>query len=302
MERLVRGGWDELESAVVVYGEPAIAPETRASVRCHFLRSDPNGVPRLAALARQLADQVIHYCIPRSELLKAQAEAPDRSAAAVTRLARQAARLFTQTQVKTGEGAEMLLYALLEKELGVPQVLSKMTLKTSTEMQIHGADGVHAKLLDNGDLALYWGEAKMYESIAGAMSDCMSSLEPYLTGQANEQDVFLLRHYADTGNAALTERLLQYFDDGSILSANVEMRGACLIGFSHSDYPQLPRDLVNVQEQIDEALGGWVSSVATRVQNRSMHTYEIEVFLVPVPSVQDFRDAVKRELGIPVTL
>lgn len=210
------------------------------------------------------------------------------------------ARLFTQTQVKTGEGAELLLYALLEKGLQIPQVLSKMSLKTSTEMQYHGADGVHAKLLENGDLAVYWGEAKLYESVVKAMTDCMDSIAPYLTGSAYEQDVFLIRHYVDTGNAEVTARLLEYFNDQSILSANVEMRGACLIGFVHEEYPALPRQEEAVKAELDEALAGWAKSMKSRLENRSLTKHAIEVFFFPMPSVEEFRRAIKAELRIEV--
>lgn len=298
VQALVRGDWDEVESSLVTYGEPIAVEGTQSTVRCHFLRSDPLGNPRLKTLAQQLAQQIIYYCIPRTEIEKVRALPFDRQIPEITRLANDAARLFTQTQLKTGEGAEALLYALLEKGLRIPQVLSKMSLKTSTEMQYHGADGVHAKLLDNGDLAVYWGEAKLYESVAQAMTDCMDSIAPYLSGTAHEQDVFLIRHYADTGNAEVTARLLEYFNDNSILSANVEMRGACLIGFVHEDYPSLPRDEAAVKEQIDAALAAWVRSTKTRLENRSLTKHNIEVFFFPMPSVQDFRQAVKAELRI----
>lgn len=302
LARIVRGGWDEIESSVVEFGSATPVDGTRATLRCHFLRSDPNGRARLESMARQLADQVVHYCIPRSELIEAQSLPPDRVGPAVTRLARQAAKLFTQTQLKTGEGAELLLYVLLEKQLGIPQVLSKMSLKTNTEVQYHGADGVHARLLENGDLALYWGEAKMYENVSDAMSDCMDSLAPYLLGNAHEQDVYLIRHFADTGLELLTATLLEYFEDGSLKSADVEMRGACLIGFSHENYPSLPREFEAVREEIDAMVLKWQKALSIRLKNRGLERFVIEVFFVPVPSAQGFRDAIKRELGIPVTV
>ncbi len=298
--RIVRGGRDELQSTVMDFGDPAELDGTRTTVRCHYLISDPNGRPRIEALARQLADQIVHYCVPRSAIAEAQALPPDRSLPATNRLARDAAKLFTQSQVKTGEGAELLLYMLLEKQLQIPQVLSKMSLKTSREMQYHGADGVHAQLLENGDLAMYWGEAKLYESVKAAMTDCLKSLGPYLVGDAHEQDVFLVRHFADTGNELLTERLLEFFDDNSAKSAHVEMRGACLIGFDHAEYPVLPRDTDIARDVLASSLAKWQKTFRTKVKNKKLDKFVIEVFFVPVPDVQQLRDAIKRELGIPV--
>lgn len=297
--RLVRGGWDELESSMVTVGVPTELKDTRTTVRINFLRSDPNGRPRLDALARQLADQLVHFCIPRKAILAAQTQSPDRQVPEIARMARQAASLFTQTQVKTGEGSELLLYAMLEKQLGIPQVLSKMSLKTNTEMHVHGTDGVHAKLLDDGDLALYWGESKMYDSVADAMADALDSLKPFLTGEAHEQDVFLIRHYADLGDPELTARLLEYFDDRLIQSAHVEMRGACLMGFSHDSYPQLPKQLEEMEAELEQHRSDWSTSVRTRVRNRSLDACVLEIFLVPVPSAADFRAAIRRAMGLP---
>ena len=300
VQRLVRGGWDEVESSIVTYGAPIPVKGTRSTVRCHFLRSDASGVPRLKVLAQQLANQIVNYCIPRTEIQKVWQLSQDRQIPEITRMAKEASRLFTQTQVKTGEGAELLLYALLEKELQIPQILSKRSLKTSTEMQYHGADGVHVKLLDNGDLAVYWGEAKLYESVTRAMTDCMDSIAPYLLGTAHEQDIFLIRHYADAGNAEVTARLLEYFNDNSVLSANVEMRGACLIGFVHENYPKLPREEASVKAELDKATKNWAEATRRRLGNRSMTGYAVEVFFFPMPSVEEFRKAIKAELGIEV--
>lgn len=300
VQQLVRGGWNEVESSLIAYGDPIQLEGTRSTVRCHFLRSDPLGNPRLNVLAQQLASQIVHYCIPRTEIEKIGQLSFDRQVPEITRLANEAARLFTQTQVKTGEGMELLLYALLEKGLQIPQVLSKMSLKTSTEMQYHGADGVHAKVLVNGDLAIYWGEAKLYGSIAHAMTDCLDSIAPYLTGSAYEQDVFLIRHYADTGNAEVTARLLEFFDNNSLLSAHVEMRGACLIGFVHENYPSLPSDKDKVKEELDAALSAWAKSTRNRLENRTLTRHSIEVFFFPVPSVEEFRKAIKTALRIDV--
>jgi hypothetical protein len=175
-----------------------------------------------------------------------------------------------------------------------------MSLKTNTEMQIHGADGVHATLLENGDLALYWGEAKMYESLSSAMSSCLDSLKPYLEGGAQEQDLFLVRHYADAGDQELTVRLLEFFNDSSPLSAHVEMRGACLVGFTHDNYPTLPKEFEAVKSTLDELVTTWSASMSTRVKNRNLEAFEIEVFFVPVPSVEEFRKAIKHAIGIPI--
>lgn len=299
IEGLVRGEWAELESTLHPYDEVRI-DGTRAIVRTHYLISDASGRHRMNALASQLAQQIILFCIPRTAIDNARNTPAHMQAQAYAQLQISAQKLFTQTQATTGEGAELLLYSLLEKSLRIPQIMSKMSFKTSTEMHIHGTDGIHAKLLDNGDLALYWGEAKMYDSASSAIASCFSSIEPFLTGQGeeDEQDLFLMNHYLDPANEEIKVRLLEYFDNGSPKSANVEVRGACLIGFTIKDYPRVPRELEDFRKAIEKSVTGWIKLIEKRITDRQLTGFEIEIFVIPVPSAQEFRDSVLRALGL----
>jgi hypothetical protein len=75
---------------------------------------------------------------------------------------------------------ELLLFLLMERLLGLPQLLAKMSLKTSGNVHVHGSDGVHASLGDDGILDVYWGESKLYKSSSDAFSDCFESIAPLL--------------------------------------------------------------------------------------------------------------------------
>lgn len=297
VDALVRGNLGQFESSLVSHGEPGGVDGTKSTLRCHFIRSDGNGLPRVAAFARQLAREVIFHCIPRSDIAAlSDLDDPNDRIRELSRLHASARDLFTTNQENSGEGGELLLYALLEQGLGVPQILRKMSLKTNTNVQVHGTDGVHAKVLESGVLALYWGEAKIYTDLSSALTDCFESIAPYLQGKAADQDLWLLRHYADLGDKDLTDRVIQYFDDSSPKSADVEVRGACLVGFTHADYPVLPRDGLVLQEQLEAAVATWKKSIATRLKNRGISGYQIEVFLLPIPSADDFRQAILSEI------
>lgn len=290
---LVRGDLSQLDSCLVMHGDESVIDGTRTNFRCHFIRCDANDLPRTKALAEQLALEVLFHCIPRSDVVKMRALTNQNDQIREsTRLAKKAAALFTKKQPSSGEGGELLLYALLEQGLGVPQILSKMSLKTNTDVQVHGTDGVHAKILDSGNLALYWGEAKIWNRLSSAIGDCFDSITPYLVGDAVDQDTWLIKHYADLGDEELKMRVLEYFDNSNVKSANVEIRGACLIGFSQADYPVLPGKAVELQEELDEAVRKWKLSVSNKVLKSNIESYELEVFFFPVPSADDFRKAI----------
>jgi hypothetical protein len=256
----------------------------------------------VGALAEALADRVVGYCIPRSRVAAAIQEAEDTgNPAKVVRLQREARELFAQLQ-RSGEGGELLLYLLIEAVLGVPQLLCKMPLKTNPNVHIHGTDGVHAKLLPNGNLAMYWGESKLYEDVASAVRDCFSSLAPFLTEEPDlraRRDLLLIRDNLDAGDAELTAELVHFFETDHPQSRGLELRAACLVGFSLDEYPSpFEADGVSVTASVAESLVRWHDLVEKQIADNHLASFDIEVFFVPVPSVADLVQATKRHIGV----
>jgi hypothetical protein len=150
VSRLARDDDRNLDAHLVTVGEVAALDGTGAACRCHFVARDGNGRPRVEHLARRLADQAVDYCIPRTRFQEARDHmVRTGSAEKVLALQREAKELFTHLE-NSGEGGEMLLYLLLEVELGIPQLLCKTPLKTNPEVHYHGVDGVHGKVTDTG--------------------------------------------------------------------------------------------------------------------------------------------------------
>lgn len=72
-------------------------------------------------------------------------------------------------------------YILTQEFLRLPQLISKMSLKTSGQLHYQGADGIHVgfdKVQQN--LHLYWGESKMYQNISSAITACVESIKGFL--------------------------------------------------------------------------------------------------------------------------
>ncbi len=281
-----------------------LAPEatingTRATYRNYFVACERDGRPRVEKLTRKLAWNVVDYCIPRSRIAEAR-RAMDRTGATapLMRLEEEARGLFTHL-ANSGEGGELLLYLLLEAVLGIPQVLCKMPLKTSTEMHVHGADGVHATALDDGGIAVYWGESKLHGTVNSAVSKGMESLAELLTGDVHhrKRDMFLLRDHADLGDPRLTEALRTFFDEEDPNSTKVQFRGACLVGFDLDDYPDLSVLEAEMETQVRAAVKTWVEKAQAAITTHQLTAVELEIFFVPVPSVADFRDLMRKALG-----
>lgn len=293
-----------LFASTLHHGSPALLPDTKTTVRAHYVLSDASGNVRVPQLAEVLADQIVFFCIPRSDIKALKGLPEDQRISANNRLYRQAKQTFAKAQPLTGEGTELLLFTFLENILRVPQIMTKMSIKTSENVHVHGADAVHATLTENGNLALYWGEAKMYDKLGAAITSCFDSIEPFLRMDWSviRRDLFLLTHYLDSSDDEVKLRLLRFFDQESAESVKVEARGACVIGFSLEDYPKLPHDLEGLQALIDASFEEWSKKVGTKLAAKGLEHIEMEIFLVPVPSAQKFRDTILTTLDIPVAV
>ncbi|WP_298338261.1 DUF1837 domain-containing protein [Ferrimicrobium sp.] len=301
LERLPRGDEQSLEPYLTLVGEATALPNTLATCRFHYVRVDPQGNPRVQALVNMLTDRIVDYCVPRSRINEAFRLAEiTKSTDSFLKLQREAKELFANVST-TGEGGELLLYALLEMSLGLPQILCKMPLKTNSQMHSHGVDGVHARALPDGKLAVYYGEAKMHRTVTTAIDAVLESLAPYLLDVGNgmaQRDILLLRDNLDAGDAELTAALARYFTEGAMEASQLVVRGACLVGFSLGDYSSPQNADASIRGEVAEAMNGWRARLVTAITNKRLTRFELEIFLVPLPSVQDFRDEFLRSLGL----
>jgi hypothetical protein len=169
-------------------------------------------------------------------------------------------------------------------------------------MHVHGSDGIHGKVLSNGKLALYWGESKLHATPKSAIDSCFESIAPFLAEGmegAAKRDLYLIRDNLDAGAEEVTAALIRYFSDETEESARVEVRAGCLVGFDLDDYPN-PFDETGeaVNDAVRVTIDGWHERIKDRVTNHELVSFDMEVFCVPVPSVEVFRDALRQRLEL----
>jgi hypothetical protein len=271
--------------------------ETQAKGYCHCLKFDGNGHLRLEDLIDFMDEKIVDYSIPRKEIDEAKAHLQSTgSTSKILRLRKKCVELFTDLE-KTGEGGEILLYILAQEFLKLPQLISKMSLKTSGKLHYQGADGIHVKFdPDTDTLNLYWGESKMHKSVTSAVKNCFESLKGYLLDpfgykSVQERDLQLI-----TGNLsneindeALENMLVRYFDKDDDLSNQLVYKGICFIGFDYDQYNVLTTTAL-VKAEIEKELKNWHDLVRTGIKSHlDLHLKEIHVFLMPFSSVEAFR-------------
>ena len=299
---LARDTGRSLDAHLLSVEKPVLLPETRATCRCHFVAFNRNQEPMVKELVGWLVAQAVDYCIPRSRIEEAKAQDERTgSTESMARLVNEANGLFTKLKT-SGEGGEMLLYLLLELGLGLPQLLCKMPLKTDEEMHVHGTDGVHGKLLPDKTLALYWGESKLYASVNEAIDGCLTGLAPFLKdpgGKETKRDIHLLRDNLDLSAPEITAAVKRYFQEGTLERTRIEVRGAALVGSSLKDYAYpMEEDRVTATAQAKALLEKWQKRVASKIDDNDLAKFELEIFFVPFPDVQAFRDELLSQLGL----
>jgi Cap4 SAVED domain len=199
----------------------------------------------------------------------------------------------------------MLLFLLAERFLKLPQILCKMDLKTDTRMHYHGADGVYAGVTSEGILKLYWGESKIYNDVGRAIRECLSSLAPFLIepdheGAERERDLILLTDKADLNDPDLTDALKRFFDKNSPQSTRVQYCGVALVGFDADFYPadQVKAVADEIADAARAGMNAWRYTIGRRLKTEKLEQLEIELFCLPLPSADGFRDAFLKAMGV----
>lgn len=273
---------------------------TKSKAYCHCLKIDGNGSIRLQDLIEFIDGKIVEYALPKKEIDEAfRYQQETGSPAKTIQLRRKAVRLFTDLE-KTGEGGEILLYILVQEYLKIPQLISKMSLKTSGKLHYQGADGIHVKFdTINNSLNLYWGESKMYSNHTQAISECFKSIKSFLLDPISyqsmqERDIELITANIanNVNNNELENALVRYFDKDDDLSNNLVYKGICFIGFDFDGYTAkgIVKTTQEVKNDIEKEIDSWYNSISNEIKKHGkLNLKEIHVFLMPFPSVAEFR-------------
>lgn len=305
LQESLRGATSAINTHLLCLKRDIAIEDTKTLLHCYFLPLDGNGRVRWKPLADFLRNQIIDYAIPRRTIRAAYEQAQATSSmASISALHEKARRLFTHL-AKSGEGGELLLFAMAESIFGITQIICKMALKTSTSMHYHGSDGVYAEARDDGGLNLYWGESKVYSDPAAAIRNCLASLAPFLRDPEGEdaarsQDIFLINEFANFDDPRVVGALKRFLDPDDPASLQVTNCGFALSAFDSASYPAADAETTadEIAEAITSELEGWSSTAGGRVVNETLENFHIHLICVPMPSADAFREYFLRLLGV----
>lgn len=283
--------------------------DTKATSHCYVLELDGNGMPPVDDLVKFLASNATDFAITRSKIAEAKAyDARNNATRKLAQLQSDARALF-KTTGRSGEGGELLLYLMAQEFLKLPQLISKMPHKTNKEMPVHGTDGIHISVekTEGGEpiLGLYWCESKLYQRPDQAIAECLKDLSEYVLveggAERRERDLQLAHDNLgeNIANPELEAALIRYLKKEDPLANRVNYRGIGLVGFDFEAYPTIQNtaNIEAVRNAVAESLSKWIEKAHSGIKDHKLETIVIHLFVLPLPSVEKFREALKTALA-----
>ncbi|MER9002101.1 MULTISPECIES: DUF1837 domain-containing protein [unclassified Mesorhizobium] len=289
------------------------AKSTNASVtlHAHYLAFRA-GKPTVEEFVDVITFKLVPFCLHRRHIADTQAKwpsmAPDKVQASAARLQQQAIDLFKKAQKNTnrnGEFGELVLYLLVEKVLGAPQLVAKMSLKTNTEMPVHGSDGIHVRYdLLTDSLFLIWGESKCHASVGGAIRSAVESIQESLQYEKMGRELFLIDQYMDLSGVPLElQGALKGFLDPYNEKYNQRYDGSvALIVFDFDEFAELnkltPADVeTTFRLKLEQQLEINAKILDSAIGAGPLAGHAMEFFFIPVPSIAEFRAKFQNHIG-----
>lgn len=285
---------------------------SRTTLRIHYpaLR---DGKATVAELINLLCLHLTNYALPAKQINdlheKYGSVSPDEYDRLRDAASKEAKETFKKAKIlnnTNGEGGELLLYLLTEWILGAPQILAKMSLKTNPNMPVHGTDGIHLKYDEKTDKVIfYWGESKLYATLSGGISDAAESIKTSIEASPMDHELTLVKRHIDLSGLTNKgkEALLQCLDPMTEEYNKRIDTITCLVAFNFKYYQTLEADRPEeaddlICKEIEEAISKAAATISGHFFGKNIQNERIELFLVPMPSVSDFRDKFQSEVGI----
>ncbi|SEJ79083.1 protein of unknown function [Pseudomonas linyingensis] len=274
----------------------------KANLRFHHLRFDGNGRPMTKALAELLYQYIVHYCIAaknRPSTLTAKESA---------RFTKEARKLFRHPDVtdespdKTGEAGEALLFFLMESIVQAPQIVAKMELKTNKKLEVNGSDGIHAKWNEYDKVVdFYFGESKLYREIGDALTSALKSIESFHADESYKHEFTMITKHFKYADMEVQEAVAEHIMLGEP-GPGARVNHACLIGYNWNAYSnesfKSSQDLaMEFREKFEKEVESISVLLEKKLNGFSRKYLRFDIFFMPFPSVQEFRNEFNEALS-----
>jgi len=199
--------------------------------------------------------------------------------------------------VTSGEAGELLLFLLLEAN-DIVQLFSKMDLKTSGNMPVHGCDAVHIQVSEG--VVFHFGHSKMEARFAVALADALKDVMRFADKALKERELHLVSSRLDSIKfdqfAGIIQALINPYTQRRDLYKEVD---SIFIGSNSRFMKDIRKDNDDyVKSEFEKLTGQTASSVAEKISSMDEIKTRAFLFLIlPFLDEADFRSKFQRELN-----
>ncbi|GAA4060937.1 DUF1837 domain-containing protein [Amphibacillus indicireducens] len=228
------------------------------------------------------------------------------------KLSKEVRKKFKDWKTNTGELGEFLLFCFLEGHLRAPKILSKLELKTSSEMYVHGADGLHYHKLPNGNFQLIFGESKLYKSFNEGLRQAFKSIRDFkLSINSKGQETSGINFERSLLSSNLDSETFTEEEKGflsSIIYPNqdessftVDDAFGIFLGYE-VDFEKERKTLTNlafrehVEETVKAEIESKVTNISKHIDEFDLHGHTFYIYILPFSELDESRKMMLREL------
>lgn len=226
-------------------------------------------------------------------------------------LSQKAREKFRDYKENKGELGEFLLFCFLEGHLNAPKILSKLELKTSTNMYVNGSDGIHFLKLPSGNYQLIFGESKLYDDLTDGLRDAFQSINDFLkeenqkgeekSGINYEKSLISSSVFKEAWTTEEEEFIGHLIYPTNSTSFEVDDAFGIFIGFEidlNDNQRKLPND--KFRAMIDEHINGIVAkkilNIEKYIEQHKLYGYNFYIYLMPFLDIELSRTKILESL------
>jgi Cap4 SAVED domain len=222
------------------------------------------------------------------------------------KLVEYAEKINEQPSNEGGELGEILLYCLLESHLKAPKILTKLEIKTSGQVFVHGADGVHLLKVTDTDYQLVLGESKLNADLSKGISEAFGSLKNLLDNngeklyfEMNLIDSQLVKEsYSNEIYKCLAKLIIPSpredethidYSFAIFLGFNVDITNEEIV-MSNADFR------THIRQKIKNEVTKVVKSINNQINKSKFSGYNFYVYAIPFSNLAENRLEIVRKL------
>jgi len=237
-------------------------------------------------------DHIVVFVLDYDEYQNKEALQGSELVAKFSEIINKAKSKFQTKNKNIGEIGELILFLLLESA-GITKIVSKMRLKTSSEMPVFGADAIHIQV-KNDELIFHFGEAKLYENFNQALDSALESIEN-LHGKQEDLEFDIINKHIDRGKfEKFTDQILEYLNPYFKHKENMKISYSIFIGYDWNILQDLTKrennDLtIYLKNECQKDIPIRCKKITDKILSSKIKDRTFNFYLIPFQSVSDFR-------------